>query len=130
MKLILLLFVELDIVGFERFDQIDSAVSKFRKFATTRNVHITLVIHPRKEDDNQPLTINSVFGTAKATQEADNVIIIQRGKYYRYLEVVKNRFSGDLGIVPFRYDSQSSHYFELTPQEIQRISRPSNLKQE
>jgi twinkle protein len=90
-----------DGIGFERFDQLDNAVSKFRKFATTKNVHITLVIHPRKEDDNQLLTINSVFGTAKATQEADNVIVMQRGKYYRFLEIVKNRFSGDLGIVPY-----------------------------
>jgi len=114
--------------GFERFDQLDTAVSKFRKFATTRNVHITLIIHPRKEDDNQPLTINSVFGTAKATQEADNVIIMQRGKYYRFIEVVKNRFSGDLGTIPYHYDTQSSHYIELSPQEIQRLARTSHTK--
>ncbi len=60
----------------DRFHLQDVMVQKFRKFATLHNVHVTLVIHPRKEDDDR-LTANSVFGGAKATQEADNVIILQ-----------------------------------------------------
>ena len=40
-------------------------------------VNIILVIHPRKENDQMPLSISSIFGTAKATQEADLVLIIQ-----------------------------------------------------
>ena len=55
-----------------------NAISVFRQFATKHNVHITLVIHPRKEMDRVPLGISSVFGTAKATQEADNVLILQK----------------------------------------------------
>ena len=35
------------------------------------------MIHPRKDDDRMPLGISSIFGTAKATQEADMVIILQ-----------------------------------------------------
>jgi hypothetical protein len=45
--------------------------------ATEKNVHLSLVIHPRKEQDDTMLNISSVFGTAKATQEADNVLILQ-----------------------------------------------------
>lgn len=52
-------------------------MDKFRKFATERNVHIALVIHPRKEDEGHKLTTSSIFGSAKATQEADLVIILQ-----------------------------------------------------
>jgi twinkle protein len=63
--------------GFERFDQQERALDLFRQFATSKNVHITLVVHPRKEAENVNLGISSVFGTAKATQEADNVIIVQ-----------------------------------------------------
>ena len=64
--------------GFEKWDIQDKALDSFRQFATANNVHITLVIHPRKEQGpDQPLYLNSVFGSAKATQEADNVIIIQ-----------------------------------------------------
>ena len=57
----------------------DVALDKFRKFATDKNVHITLVIHPRKEDEGHKLTTSSIFGSAKATQEADLVVILQVG---------------------------------------------------
>lgn len=57
----------------------DLALDKFRKFATEHNVHITLVIHPRKEDEGYKLTTSSIFGSAKATQEADLVVILQVG---------------------------------------------------
>ena len=61
----------------DRFELQDRAISEFRHFATHRNVHISLVIHPRKEAEQRPLSVSSVFGSAKATQEADNVIILQ-----------------------------------------------------
>ena len=35
------------------------------------------MIHPRKEDSRLPLHMASIFGTAKATQEADIVMILQ-----------------------------------------------------
>ena len=83
-------------------------IHKFRKFATLHNVHVTLVIHPRKEMDEM-LSANSIFGGAKATQEADNVLLLQeeiiteRVKR-KFVEVVKNRFSGDLGKVPLTFN--------------------------
>lgn len=40
-------------------------------------VNIVLVIHPRKEEEDTKLTMSSIFGTAKATQEADIVLILQ-----------------------------------------------------
>lgn len=83
--------------GYERFDAQERAIHAFRKFATAQNVHVTLVIHPRKEPEDQPLNISSVFGTAKATQEADNVLILQNENGKKKLEVKKNRFDGDLG---------------------------------
>ncbi|CAK8685523.1 unnamed protein product [Clavelina lepadiformis] len=93
--------------GLDRFSQQDYAVSEFRKFATKHHVHISLVIHPRKEDPYMPLHISSIFGTAKATQEADSVLIIQQipcnddrsmsKKTLKFVEIVKNRFDGDLG---------------------------------
>lgn len=36
------------------------------------------MIHPRKEDDRMALGMSSIFGSAKATQEADMVIILQK----------------------------------------------------
>ncbi|KAG5191223.1 mitochondrial helicase twinkle [Tribonema minus] len=93
----------------DKFDAQDIAMEKFRKFATERNVHITLVIHPRKEDDEkQRLSLTSVFGSAKMTQEADLVLILQRVAGERKLiEVRKNRFDGAVGSVPLYFDRDS-----------------------
>jgi twinkle protein len=64
--------------NFDKFNTQDAVIDELRRFATEKEVNIILVIHPRKEDDNQPLGISSIFGTAKATQEADVVLILQR----------------------------------------------------
>lgn len=81
-----------DVKNMDRFWKQDVIISAFRTFATKKNCHVTLVIHPRKEKDSEDLTTSSIFGGAKATQEADNVLIIQdkrltsvRGK--KYLQV-------------------------------------------
>ncbi|XP_065557937.1 mitochondrial DNA helicase-like isoform X1 [Artemia franciscana] len=91
----------------------DRIIGAFRQFATVNNVHVTLVIHPRKEDVTEELTTASIFGSAKATQEADNVLILQDRKILhpggrkKYIQIAKNRFSGDLGIVPLSFDRES-----------------------
>ncbi|KAG4072609.1 hypothetical protein HA402_004698 [Bradysia odoriphaga] len=99
----------------DRFWKQDSIIGAFRTFATKKNCHVTLVIHPRKERDTEELTTSSIFGGAKATQEADNVLIIQdkrltaiRGK--KYLQVAKNRYSGDLGIMTLDFDKDGLSY--------------------
>jgi twinkle protein len=79
----------------DRFWKQDAVIASFRTFATKKNCHVTLVMHPRKEKDMEDLTINSIFGGAKATQEADNILIIQdkrltsvRGKKYLQVKLV------------------------------------------
>lgn len=78
-----------------RFWKQDKIIAEFRNFATKYNCHVTLVIHPRKEREEE-LTTLSIFGSAKASQEADNVLIIQdkrltnlRGKKYLQVYVYK-----------------------------------------
>ncbi|KAF2075894.1 hypothetical protein CYY_002785 [Polysphondylium violaceum] len=105
--------------GIEKFDNMDESIEKLRKFATMKNVHITIVIHPRKQEADSTLSINDIFGTAKATQEADNVVIIQNGKNYRYLDIKKNRFSGDVGTIPLKFNSDTNRFSELDPSELQ-----------
>ena len=88
----------------DRFTKQDQCIELFRKFATLHNVHVTLVIHPRK-DLEEKLTIQSIFGGGKATQEADNVLLLQteetEGPIKRKsLEIVKNRYAGDLDSMP------------------------------
>ena len=65
------------IIYIYRFDFQDEVIEKFRKIATDHDIHLSMVIHPKKVDEGEDLQIASVFGSAKATQEADNVFIIQ-----------------------------------------------------
>ena len=99
-------------VKYDRFEAMDQIIYKFRTFASNFNVHLSIVIHPRKENDDYPLSTNSVYGSAKATQEADNVIVVQKGKEKRYLEVLKNRFDGEIGSISFNYN-RDSHMVSL-----------------
>lgn len=147
--------------GYEKFDMQNDAISLFREFATAQNVHVSLVVHPRKENDGAELNINSVFGPSKVTQEADNVMIIQSPSppvqsfhnvgrdsgysrsvtppqsyidadggvsyvpskvnrpfpysSYRRIQIVKNRFDGALGVIPFEYDRASCRIHEVNP---------------
>ncbi|XP_076649434.1 mitochondrial DNA helicase isoform X3 [Halictus rubicundus] len=99
----------------DRFWKQDEIISRFRNFATRHNCHVTAIIHPRKERNEEELTTSSIFGSAKASQEADNVLIIQdkrlnsiRGK--KYLQVAKNRYSGDLGIMALEFVKSGLSY--------------------
>ncbi|XP_040577676.1 twinkle mtDNA helicase [Lepeophtheirus salmonis] len=118
--------------GLDRLNHQDLIIEQFRKFATVHNVHVTLVIHPRK-DENDILTANSVFGGAKATQEADNVIFLQtetsevNSKQKKYLEIVKNRFSGDLGTLPLHFNKETLTFNKKTfkSEKDRRSKNPS-----
>ncbi|CAO3661969.1 unnamed protein product [Umbelopsis ramanniana] len=115
----------------DKWDIQDEAVAELRKFATSKDVHITLVVHPRKE--NAPaLDINSVFGSAKVTQEADNVVIIQKnsqGEDLRFLDVKKNRFDGTLGSIPYKYDNATKKIRGYTQQEMNDLRRRTQSSQ-
>ena len=54
----------------------------------------------------------SFFGSAKATQEADNVLILQYDGRRKRIEVKKNRWDGELGAVPLFFDTKSGRYKE------------------
>ena len=102
--------------SFDKFDIQDMAVEKFRRFATEKNVHLSLVVHPRKEDENVKLGISSIYGSAKATQEADTVLILQHDGKRKYIDVKKNRFDGELGYMPLFFERKSGRYIEKPSQ--------------
>lgn len=59
-----------------------------------------------------PGTLLKMFSSPQASQEADNVLILQDRKLVtgpgkRYLQVSKNRFDGDVGIFPLEFSKAS-----------------------
>lgn len=99
--------------SFDKFDAFEKTITALRAFCNSCPVHLTLVVHPRKEDDNMPLGLASISGTAKATQEADNVIILQRLDGKNYIDIKKNRFAGRLGRIPIEFIESTKEIKEI-----------------
>lgn len=79
-------------------------MAKLREISIKFNVHIAIVIHPRKTEDGEDIGIHSIYGTSKATQEADNIWIIQNRDGFKILDVKKNRYDGELGRIPLGFN--------------------------
>ncbi|KAL3229879.1 hypothetical protein MRX96_023506 [Rhipicephalus microplus] len=111
--------VGMDNSNVDRFWRQDLLIASFRRFATQHNCHVTLVMHPRKEKDSEELSTSSIFGGAKASQEADNVLILQDRRLAsphgrKHLQVTKNRFDGDIGSVPLEFNKETLTFSEST----------------
>lgn len=109
------------ITKINKFDYQDEIIHKLRLFATEKNVHIILVIHPKKTEE--ALKVNSIFGTGKASQEADNIVILQNYKGLRIIEVAKNRFNGTIGKSVMAFDKSTCRFFQLQDQEFLQFSK-------
>lgn len=112
--------------GFERFELQDDLISKLRTIATEKNIHITLVIHPKKTDDGQDLTIGSIFGTSKATQEADNIMLIQNRSCFKMMDIKKNRYDGEVGRVAMLFDKNSKKFETINKSDIESLMNGVN----
>lgn len=118
----------------DKFAVQDHIIAAFRKFATNSSCHVTLIIHPRKEEDDRELQTASIFGSAKASQEADNVLILQEKKLVtcpgrRSLQVTKNRFDGDVGIFPLDF-IKSSLTFSAPLKGKHKFKKPTKTESE
>ncbi|KAI9216892.1 P-loop containing nucleoside triphosphate hydrolase protein [Blastocladiella britannica] len=121
----------------DKFFLQEAAVHAIRELATRRNTHIALVVHPRKpaasrfSRDAEELSLDSIGGSAKVTQEADNVLLLQRdpSRGLLRLDLAKNRFSGALAQIHLKYHPESMRYTEApgnlggTPQRREK-ARP------
>ncbi|CAD6194336.1 unnamed protein product [Caenorhabditis auriculariae] len=87
--------------GLDRFHLQDRFVGHMRQLASQSQVHVTMVVHPRKTDGDAEIDVQHFGGSARVTQEADNVLAIQRkrddrdrSKFRKFLYILKNRYFG------------------------------------
>ncbi|CAB3399516.1 unnamed protein product [Caenorhabditis bovis] len=87
--------------GLDRFHLQDRFVGYMRQLSTQLQIHITMVVHPRKVDGDAEIDVQHFGGSARVTQEADNVLAIQRkrddrhrSKFRKFLYILKNRYYG------------------------------------
>lgn len=118
-----------------RFIRQDHIVSSFRNFATEKNCHVTLIIHPKKVNEGEELSASSIFGSAKVSQEADNILLIQdfcfnKPSGRKYLQIAKNRFDGDLGVVMLTFNKDSNGFTladkKKKKKQEEELSQPSS----
>ncbi|KAM7540842.1 hypothetical protein Aperf_G00000019934 [Anoplocephala perfoliata] len=92
----------------EKFTRQDRFVERLRTFATDSGAHLTVVVHPRKEEDDHLLSIASLYGGGKISQEADNILLMQEeintAVPKKYIQVVKNRYDGTVGKMDLHYN--------------------------
>lgn len=93
-------------------------MAKLREISIKFNVHIAIVIHPRKTEDGEDIGIHSIYGTSKATQEADNIWIIQNRDGYKLFDIKKNRYDGELGRIPLGFNRETKKFFQLKKAEF------------
>lgn len=112
--------------GFQKFDLQDKVVNDLRNLATSKGVHIMLIIHPKKVEDDTNLNVASIFGSAKSTQEADTVMILQKPEVpnLRTVQVKKNRYDGDVGQQHLAFCPDNKRYFEISDFEYQTFFTP------
>ena len=108
-------------------------MSRLRQLATKHNVHIFLVVHPKKVEDDRYLNSSSIYGSSKITQEADNVFILQKSEddtpNFRRLQLVKNRHNGLIGETSMAFNPANRRYFELHKLEADAFSESNgNIK--
>lgn len=100
--------------GIKRFDLQDKVMARLRKIATDYKIHMVVVIHPRKTEDSEDISIHSIYGTSKATQEADNIWIVQNRDNFRIFDVKKNRYDGEIGKAAMGFNKSTKSFVELT----------------
>ncbi|VUZ48498.1 unnamed protein product [Hymenolepis diminuta] len=109
----------------EKFTRQDRFVERLRAFSTDSGAHLTLVVHPRKVDDDHLLSIASLYGGGKISQEADNIMLVQEeigtAVPKRYLQIVKNRYDGTLGKMDLNYN-RSRMSFRPSTRTLEDIS--------
>ena len=96
-------------------------MARLREISIKFNVHIAIVIHPRKTEDGEDIGIHSIYGTSKATQEADNIWLIQNREGYKLFDIKKNRYDGELGRIPLGFNRETKRFFQLKKAEFQDL---------
>ena len=118
--------IELDMAGGEKTEKQKTLINDLKDFAKSKNIHICLVCHPRKEQSFHMLRMESISGSADLFNLCDNVFLVHRGgndltnrmkeffspqvieQYSNYdtlIEVAKNRSHG-------RADTLVGMYYE------------------
>lgn len=133
-----LMALQLDAYFGDKNEKQSTFINELKDYAKRKNIHIILVCHPRKEQNNVLLRMESISGTADLTNLADNVFIIHRvghdfrkrardffgdgvideySVYDSVVEICKNRSFGHKDLLIGLYYDRPSRRFKNDPAE-------------
>jgi twinkle protein len=109
--------------GSTETDYISMAISKMKRFARRRGVHVFVIAHPTKlqrdQDGNYPVpTPYDVAGSAHWRNKSDNCLTVWRNTqediHYSEIHVTKVRWkqNGHIGVCAFQWDPLCGRYGE------------------
>lgn len=104
-------------------------VCSLKNFAKSYNVHVHVVIHPKKTEGD--LDKNSIAGRADVTNLADNVIAIEKNKDKEescdgVLTLLKNRKTGQLIRIKLKFDDKSKRFCPMNKDGEVEVRKPYN----
>lgn len=130
--------LNIDSYAGERNDRQSKFISDVKNFAKEANIHVIVVIHPRKEMGLQLLRMESLSGSSDLFNLADNVMLLHRvgndferrasqffsketmmdvSRYDEVIEVTKNRSHGLTDYLVGQYYEKKSRRFTNTLDE-------------
>jgi len=99
-------------------EYISEFLKKVRQFARNNEIHVWIVTHPKKpnEEIKSAPGLYNITGSANWANKADNGISIFRTENQVEVHIKKIRFKevGKPGKVNFKYDIPSGRYYEVT----------------
>ncbi|WHZ17395.1 MAG: hypothetical protein OJF52_004247 [Nitrospira sp.] len=112
-------------------EYISTSLTQIRRFARTYGVHVWLVAHPqklyRRDDGSYPVpTPYDISGSAHWRNKADNCLAVWRDEndpdepVHLYVQKVRFREVGKIGLVPLRWSSVNGRYAEALPELASR----------
>ncbi|MDI3467931.1 MAG: hypothetical protein OJF50_006752 [Nitrospira sp.] len=112
-------------------EYISTSLTQIRRFARNYGVHVWLVAHPqklyRRDDGSYPVpTPYDISGSAHWRNKADNCLAVWRDEndpdepVHLYVQKVRFREVGKIGLVPLRWSSVNGRYGEVLPEMASR----------
>lgn len=112
-------------------EYISTSLTQIRRFARNYGVHVWLVAHPqklyRRDDGSYPVpTPYDISGSAHWRNKADNCLAVWRDEndpdepVHLYVQKVRFREVGKIGLVPLRWSSINGRYTEALPELASR----------
>lgn len=125
---------------YDKFDNQKTFINDVKDFAKSKNVHIVLVCHPRKEQSFHLLRMESISGSSDLFNLCDNVFIVHRGgrdlvkrmteffgndkaeayaNFDAVIEIAKNRSHGAVGkLIGLYFEKETRRFVNYIGENI------------